>query len=92
MQQQVESQAAQGCVGQGVGVVHGVGENLSRVWAYEEREGSWGLGRQHRDREAMGGRWRGSWGWQVHLLPFPTLRVYGSLGAYGMEELVVVMA
>ena len=53
----------------------------------ERDRGGWG-GNIERDREAMGGRW----GWQVHLLPFPTLRVYGSLGAYGMEELVVVMA
>ena len=38
---------------------------------------------------ALGG---GSLGLQVHLLPFPTLKVYGNLGAYCKEELVAVMA
>ena len=31
-------------------------------------------------------------GWQVLLFPCPTLKVYGNLGAYCMEELVAVMA
>ena len=39
-----------------------------------------------------GGHWWGSWAWQVRLFPFPTLKVYGSLGTYCTEELVAVMA
>ena len=46
VQQQVEGQAAQECVGQGVGVVHGVEESLSQVWVYK-RWGALRLGRWH---------------------------------------------